>query len=178
VLNGLIDYLAAQAAPAFRYVSVHAPVKHRVQGDAASAQRLGELPLWVRSIVTDPDTREDPAAPENSEHASCSRTWTSAKAADGPRKGSPSSSSSCRTPASASTPRMPLTEEDEERFAPVLDRCRDVPWILEARPRDHLEAAAAVGSGTLRARDRTERGCWNAEIVLRRSRRTRTRPSS
>lgn len=27
-----------------------------------------------------------------------------------------------------------LTAEDEARFAEVLDRCRDVPWILEASP--------------------------------------------
>jgi sugar phosphate isomerase/epimerase len=27
-----------------------------------------------------------------------------------------------------------LTAADQERFAPVLDRCRDVPWILEAPP--------------------------------------------
>jgi hypothetical protein len=29
---------------------------------------------------------------------------------------------------------VPLTEDDEALFAEVLDRCRDVPWILEARP--------------------------------------------
>ena len=29
---------------------------------------------------------------------------------------------------------IPLTASDEEMFAPVLDRCRDVPWILEAEP--------------------------------------------
>lgn len=29
-----------------------------------------------------------------------------------------------------------LTPEDEERFEPILDRCRDVPWILEAQPSD------------------------------------------
>jgi hypothetical protein len=29
----------------------------------------------------------------------------------------------------------PLTEEDEHRFEPVLRRCLDVPWILEAPPR-------------------------------------------
>lgn len=29
---------------------------------------------------------------------------------------------------------VPISAEDEERFAPVLARCRDVPWILEARP--------------------------------------------
>jgi hypothetical protein len=29
---------------------------------------------------------------------------------------------------------VPLTAADESLFAPVLDRCRDVPWILEAPP--------------------------------------------
>ena len=29
---------------------------------------------------------------------------------------------------------VPLTEQDEGTFADVLDRCRDVPWILEAEP--------------------------------------------
>ncbi len=29
---------------------------------------------------------------------------------------------------------LPLSVSDEERFADVLDRCRDVPWILEAAP--------------------------------------------
>ena len=28
----------------------------------------------------------------------------------------------------------PLTDDDEQRFAELLDRCRDVPWILEAPP--------------------------------------------
>jgi hypothetical protein len=31
---------------------------------------------------------------------------------------------------------VPLSEDDEERFAAILDRCRDVPWILEAFPPD------------------------------------------
>ncbi len=31
---------------------------------------------------------------------------------------------------------VPLTRDDEERFARILERCRDVPWILEARPPD------------------------------------------
>lgn len=30
---------------------------------------------------------------------------------------------------------IPLTEEDEELFRAVLERCVDVPWILEAPPR-------------------------------------------
>src|SRR3954462_9328549 len=29
-------------------------------------------------------------------------------------------------------PHVPLTERDELLFAPLLSRCRDVPWILEA----------------------------------------------
>jgi hypothetical protein len=29
---------------------------------------------------------------------------------------------------------VPLTEEDDSLFAPLLSRCRDVPWILEAPP--------------------------------------------
>lgn len=31
---------------------------------------------------------------------------------------------------------VPLSEEDEALFLPVLERCLDVPWILEAPPRD------------------------------------------
>jgi hypothetical protein len=31
---------------------------------------------------------------------------------------------------------VPLTPEDERLFEPLLDRCRDVPWILEAAPLD------------------------------------------
>jgi hypothetical protein len=31
---------------------------------------------------------------------------------------------------------IPLTEEDEVLFMPLLERCLDVPWILEAPPRD------------------------------------------
>lgn len=36
---------------------------------------------------------------------------------------------------SADLHHIPLTEEDEELFRPVLERCVDVPWILEAPPR-------------------------------------------
>lgn len=30
---------------------------------------------------------------------------------------------------------VPLSSDDEDLFAPLLARCRDVPWILEAEPR-------------------------------------------
>jgi hypothetical protein len=36
---------------------------------------------------------------------------------------------------------VPLTEDDEDGFAGVLDRCRDVPWILEALPPERWAAA-------------------------------------
>ena len=29
---------------------------------------------------------------------------------------------------------VPLNPPDADRFSPLLDRCRDVPWILEAPP--------------------------------------------
>lgn len=35
---------------------------------------------------------------------------------------------------------VPLTEDDERLFAEVLDRCRDVPWILEAWPPERWAA--------------------------------------
>jgi hypothetical protein len=38
---------------------------------------------------------------------------------------------------SASHRHVPLSAEHEELFAPLLSRCRDVPWILEAEPRLH-----------------------------------------
>lgn len=35
---------------------------------------------------------------------------------------------------------VPLRADDEELFADVLDRCRDVPWILEAMPPERWAA--------------------------------------
>jgi sugar phosphate isomerase/epimerase len=46
---------------------------------------------------------------------------------------------------------VPLTDDDEALFAEVLDRCRDVPWILEALPPErwatHMKATAFVVPG-------------------------------
>jgi hypothetical protein len=46
---------------------------------------------------------------------------------------------------------IPVTDDDEERFAGILERCRDVPWILEAAPpkrwRGELRARKLVGVG-------------------------------
>ncbi len=53
---------------------------------------------------------------------------------------------------------VPLTEDDEELFAAVLDRCRDVPWILEALPPERWTAelkATALTAGDRPAADQT-----------------------
>ena len=46
---------------------------------------------------------------------------------------------------------VPLTEDDERLFAEVLDRCRDVPWILEALPPERwaaqMKTTAVRGAG-------------------------------
>ncbi len=185
-LPGLIEYLAAKPRLSFRYVSVHAPVKHRVQDDAASARRLSELPLWVRSIVTHPDSLEDPAAfrelgtrlvLENMDdrkdsgrtadelapvfkqlpdagfcfdvaHA-CSIDPTMGVAGDLLDRFR-SRLRQVHVSSLIGGHHVPLTEEDEERFAAVLDRCRDVPWILEARPPDRwLEELRSPGLASI-----------------------------
>ena len=185
-LPGLIEYLAAKPRLSFRYVSVHAPVKHRVQDDAANARVLGELPLWVRSIVTHPDALEDPAAfrelgtrlvlenmddrkgtgrtadelavvfeqlPDASfcfdvAHA-CSIDPTMGVAGDLLDRFR-SRLRQVHVSSLSGGHHVPLTEEDEERFAAVLDRCRDVPWILEARPPDRwLEELRSPGLASI-----------------------------
>jgi hypothetical protein len=61
-LPGLLAFLADAPVLPFRYVSVHAPVKHRDLDDAQLVARLAELPAWVDAIVMHPDVIDDPAA--------------------------------------------------------------------------------------------------------------------
>jgi hypothetical protein len=53
---------------------------------------------------------------------------------------------------------VPLTADDEDLFAAVLDRCRDVPWILEAHPPERwaneLSATPLVSDSSPLAADR------------------------
>jgi hypothetical protein len=42
---------------------------------------------------------------------------------------------SARSPDGPELHHVPLTAEHEDLFRPVLERCVDVPWILEAPPR-------------------------------------------
>ena len=43
---------------------------------------------------------------------------------------------------------VPLTAEDEELFRPLLARCRDVPWILEALPPERWPVSERIASSS------------------------------
>jgi hypothetical protein len=58
-LPSLIEYLKSGVELPFRFVSVHAPVKHRTIGEAELVDELAALPGWVDAIVVHPDTIED-----------------------------------------------------------------------------------------------------------------------
>jgi sugar phosphate isomerase/epimerase len=168
-LPGLISYLQSKPRLPFSYVSVHAPVKGG-DDEASTAQSLGQLPLFVRSIVTHPDALRD-VRPyralgtrlvlenmDDRKHTGRTAGELAAMFDQLPETGfcfdiahayavDPSLSvaqelldafrsrlrqvhvSSLRDGS-----HVPLTDDDEQLFAPLLARCRDVPWILEARP--------------------------------------------
>ena len=60
-LPGLVDYLGSGVDLPFRFLSVHAPVKHRRIGERELVEVLEGLPASVHAIVVHPDTIEDPA---------------------------------------------------------------------------------------------------------------------
>jgi hypothetical protein len=169
-LPGLITYLRNKPRLPFRYVSVHAPVKHQGFDEPTLVQQLAELPVWVRSIVAHPDAISDLGAfrslgtrlvLENMDD----RKNTGRTAAEiEPVFAELPDAGFCLDVAHAWSidPTMmvahelldryrsrlrhvhlsslsdghhvPVAPADESLFAEVLDRCRDVPWILEARP--------------------------------------------
>lgn len=113
--------------------------------EATIVPRLAELPLWVRSIVTHPDAISDPGSyrrlgtrlvMENMDDRK--RTGRIADEMESffvelPEAGF------CRLrqvhlSSLSGGHHVPLRREDEDLFADVLDRCCDVPWILEAEP--------------------------------------------
>ena len=169
-LPGLISYLGSKPRLPFSYVSVHAPVKGLAADEASTAQTLGHLPLFVRSIVTHPDglrdirpyrslaTRLVLENMDDRKHTGRTAGELAAMFDEMPEAGfcfdiahayavDPSMSvahdlldafrSRLRQVHVSSLQdgsHVPLTEEDEDLFAPLLARCRDVPWILEAWP--------------------------------------------
>lgn len=60
-LPGLLAFLADAPVLPFRYISVHAPVKHRGLTEDEFVGRLAELPPWVDAIVVHPDQVEEPS---------------------------------------------------------------------------------------------------------------------
>jgi hypothetical protein len=58
-LPGLLHYLESGADLPFRYVSVHAPSKHRKMSEASLVETLAALPSGVDAIVVHPDTIVD-----------------------------------------------------------------------------------------------------------------------
>ena len=60
-LPGLVEYLGSGVDLPFRFLSVHAPVKHRRTTERELVDVLAGLPASVHAIVVHPDTIEDPA---------------------------------------------------------------------------------------------------------------------
>lgn len=60
-LPGLAAYLSSGVELPFRFVSVHAPTKHRRMSEREFVATLERLPCWVDAIVVHPDTIEDVA---------------------------------------------------------------------------------------------------------------------
>jgi hypothetical protein len=58
-LPALVEYLASGVDLPFRFVSVHAPSKHRKMSEAELVDALAALPCWIDAIVVHPDTIED-----------------------------------------------------------------------------------------------------------------------
>src|SRR4051794_13751750 len=60
-LPALVEYLDSGVELPFRFLSVHAPSKHRRMSEAELVATLAALPCWVDAIVVHPDTIEDVA---------------------------------------------------------------------------------------------------------------------
>jgi hypothetical protein len=169
-LPGLVRYLSARPRLPFRYVSVHAPVKHQGLEAPVLLQQLAELPVWVRSIVAHPDAISNPdayrslgtrlvlenmddrkatgrtadeiepffeALPDASFCLDVAHAWSIDPTMTVAHELLDRLRSRLRQVHLSSLSNghhVPVASDDESLFADVLDRCRDVPWILEARP--------------------------------------------
>jgi xylose isomerase-like TIM barrel protein len=169
-LPTLISYLLGKPRLPFRYVSVHAPVKHQGLQDPALVEQLTELPLWVRSIVAHPDALTDVGTfrslgtrlvlenmddrkntgrtaeeletffEELPDAAFCldiAHAWsidTTMAVAHELLDRFRSRLRHVHLSSLSDGHHVPVAPADESLFVEVLDRCRDVPWILEAPP--------------------------------------------
>lgn len=168
-LPGLLEYLGSSPALPFRFLSVHAPSKHRAMPESDLVALLEPLVGRVEAIVVHPDTLDDLGA-----WIPLGRTLTienmdlrkaTGRTADelAPILATLPQAQLCFDVAHAAQvdPTLgagheildrfgsrlrhlhvsalddagrhrPMTAADEAHLAPLLDRCRDVPWILEA----------------------------------------------
>jgi hypothetical protein len=178
-LEGLRNFLVQSGPLPFRYLSVHAPVKHLSVGEEEMISWLQALPLEVNAIVAHPDTIEDPGlyrllgkrlVIENMDaRKATGRTAEELKPvfAELPQAGF------CFDIAHAwsidptmelaselldhfgdrlrhvhlssleNGKHVPVLPEHDLLFQPLLDRCRDVPWILEAEEPSRWQQQAA-----------------------------------
>lgn len=176
-LLSLNRYLEHAPRLPFRYVSVHAPTKRLAGDERETIRTLGQLPLWVRSVIVHPDVMGDVDAyralgtrlvVENMDGRKT--VGRSAEELEQFFDALPDAGF-CFDIAHAHSldqslelahelldrygPRLrqvhlstlrdgehvPVTETDARTFVAVLDRCRDVPWILEAHPPQTWRAA-------------------------------------
>jgi sugar phosphate isomerase/epimerase len=168
-LPGLVRYLDLDPDLPFRYVSVHAPTKHRRMSEYELIDALCALPAWLDAIVVHPDVMEDveayaavgcrlvienmdarkadgrttaelerffDALPDAGFCFDVAHAWAiDPSMREGQRM---LDRHACRlrqlhvSSLRADGCHIPLTDEHEELFGPLLSRCRDVPWILEA----------------------------------------------
>src|SRR4051794_30169893 len=168
-LPALLESLGSGVDLPFRFVSVHAPSKHRRMTEAELIDALCALPAWLDAIVVHPDTMEQPEAygavgsrlvienmdarkedgrsaaelerffdalPDAGFCFDVAHAWSVAPTmAEGQRL---LDRHACRlrhvhlSSLDGDGHHLPLTDEHEDLFGPLLGRCRDVPWIFEA----------------------------------------------
>ena len=174
-LPGLLTYLRAKPRLPFRHVSLHAPVKHQGLDEPALVQQLGGLPLWVRSIVAHSDGLVEPNA--TGRIADEMETFFQALPDAGfcfdiahAHSVDPSLDVASELvgrfrfrlrhvhlSSLSGGHHVPVSAHDEPLFMEVLDRCRGVPWILEAPPPERwgerLKATALPAAGAAAGTD-------------------------
>lgn len=178
-LYDLRSFLTHAGPLPFRYLSVHAPVKHLQAHEEEMVTWLVSLPREVRAIVTHPDTMDDPASYrslgsrlviENMDRRKATGRTPDELAsifAELPEAGfcfdiahawsiDPTMEMAgelldrfgdrlrhVHLSSLRDGKHVPVLPEHDALFQPLLDRCRDVPWILEAeRPKHWLQQVA------------------------------------
>jgi hypothetical protein len=177
-LVGLRNFLGRIGPLPFRYLSVHAPVKHLEANEDEMIAWLQGMPAQVSAIVAHPDTIEDsssyrglgerlvienmdarkatgktveqlaPVFAELPEAGFCfdiAHAWSvdpTMQLADELLDSFGERLRHVHLSSLQDGKHVPVLPEHEALFQPILDRCRDVPWILEAeKPKHWLQQA-------------------------------------